>query len=283
MVKKMFDTRKQNPNCGLAENVVSYIYEEMIDSERANFEEHLSDCSSCTDEIAAFSSISHSIQDWKDVEFANVSTPQIEIPYETKATATQTVETIDEKRSILDSIGGWLSLSPAFFKTATAFGAIALTIGLGWFVISSLSDGSSNVADVGDQESKEQKNELTPEKEEITPPLENEVVKKTLPTEENTVLNESKPKIAETNSRQKRIPAKKTIVNASHSKKAKVYKKRTVRKSKSTKKKKSVNPKTLVPTTDIQQLPVLADVEIEKLEDNDVRLSDIFDDSGSDD
>ena len=71
----------QNFNCEFAPEIVDFVYGEM-NAERKNvFDVHLNKCSNCADEIAEFSGIRFSIQDWKAAEFDNLATPEIKIPY----------------------------------------------------------------------------------------------------------------------------------------------------------------------------------------------------------
>lgn len=68
-------------NCGLADEIVSYIYDEITTPERTKFENHLAQCSSCTDEFAAVSTARFAVFEWRKQEFAHLPTPEIAIPF----------------------------------------------------------------------------------------------------------------------------------------------------------------------------------------------------------
>lgn len=80
----MKDLEKQ---CGLADLMVSYIYDEVGTPERRKFEEHLLSCIDCADEFAEISNARFSIFEWQKEEFAHLATPEIVIPYELQSDA----------------------------------------------------------------------------------------------------------------------------------------------------------------------------------------------------
>ncbi len=59
MVNEMFDSRKNTDGCGT--DAAAYLYGELGPAEQKNFEEHLANCDSCTEDLAAFSMIRLSI------------------------------------------------------------------------------------------------------------------------------------------------------------------------------------------------------------------------------
>ena len=72
--------RKRSECLGDAE-FVSLLYDELSDSERGPFDDHLEACSSCVDEFAALSEARLSAYEWNRDEFADLVTPVIDIPY----------------------------------------------------------------------------------------------------------------------------------------------------------------------------------------------------------
>ena len=70
--------------CPFADEIVSYIYDEIGGPEQNTFEGHLADCMKCTDEFAAVSEARFSVFEWQKEEFAPLATPRFVIPYETK-------------------------------------------------------------------------------------------------------------------------------------------------------------------------------------------------------
>lgn len=67
-------------NCNFSGQIVAYIYNEMLAAERESFDDHLPKCSFCIDELAGLSNAAFSLREWKDVEFAPLSDPVIELP-----------------------------------------------------------------------------------------------------------------------------------------------------------------------------------------------------------
>lgn len=68
MVNEMFDSGNGPNGCGSADNLVGYLYGEMEEAAKAEFEVHLADCSSCAEELATFSALRISIGEWKTSE-----------------------------------------------------------------------------------------------------------------------------------------------------------------------------------------------------------------------
>lgn len=66
MVKNMFDSNKGAGGCECSPAVLPYIYGELVESERVEFEAHLEDCDNCAQEISAFSSLRLSIGELKE-------------------------------------------------------------------------------------------------------------------------------------------------------------------------------------------------------------------------
>jgi hypothetical protein len=120
-------------NCGFDNELLSYIYEDSSVESREQFEEHLAECTTCTDEFAAVSLARYSVYEWHKEEFVPLATPQIVIPYST--------------REVTPNV--WDGLRSAFsFNWATpAFAAagILLAIGITFYFVE-LSPTSSEVA-----------------------------------------------------------------------------------------------------------------------------------------
>jgi len=68
--------------CGFADEIVSYMYDELAAIDREKFETHLINCTACTDEFAAIADAGYSVFDWRKREFAALETPAIVIPYD---------------------------------------------------------------------------------------------------------------------------------------------------------------------------------------------------------
>lgn len=148
----MLDSTKSNPNCSFTQDVVSYLYDEMSGGEKLKFEQHLRGCLRCGEELGAFSTVSNSIQNWRDIEFSGAPTPEIS---RSLYDPTNTLVEVDQNNG-----GSWLSnlrqlfdLSPAWLKTAAAFGTLAIIIGLGWFMFGETIKQNNEIAKTPEQNS----------------------------------------------------------------------------------------------------------------------------------
>lgn len=101
-------------NCGLSEHIVAYMYGEVPSSEVQAFETHLADCQTCIDEFAELSASRYEVYEWRKLEFDQLESPQISIPYETV--------------SILDRIRVIWAFSPKWAFGGTALTAAAILI-----------------------------------------------------------------------------------------------------------------------------------------------------------
>lgn len=128
-------------NCGFADEIVSYIYDEIGASERAKFETHLADCTVCTDEFAAISNARFSVFEWQKEEFAHLPMPGIVIPYATKSSVAEE----NAPAGLLAGLRGWLSLVN-FPVTVAA--VLAVSVGLGFLAMTYLGVGDQQIANV---------------------------------------------------------------------------------------------------------------------------------------
>lgn len=132
----MLETNK-NLTCEFAEELVSYLYDELTGADKASFEKHLGNCLLCAEELSEFSSARSSILEWRNEEFLPLLPPTIEIPYENQ------IKTFENKvisRSWLAAVRDFFTLSPAWMTATTAFAALAICVGLFFALSSSLPD-----------------------------------------------------------------------------------------------------------------------------------------------
>ncbi|MBX7173189.1 MAG: hypothetical protein K1X72_19625 [Pyrinomonadaceae bacterium] len=139
----MFNNNHQNLPCNFAEEIISYLYNEMNHSEKINFETHLPDCAFCAREIADFTSVRSEIINWKSNEFDLVPTPVIEIPYENSV---QVVRANPISRPWYAGIREYFSLSPIWLTASTAMALLAICIGLVLVTINSLKNPNDKIA-----------------------------------------------------------------------------------------------------------------------------------------
>lgn len=284
----MFDNKKNNFDCNFNAEIVAYLYNEFADSEIAEFEKHLGKCSVCTDEIAAYTSVRTSIQDWKQAEFSNLTIPSFKIDFEQIHTPLQTAEVIKPKTIWLDNFKEFFS--PLLVKTAAGFAAIAVVFGLGWFLFGSMQGDSQQIADIAVEKIvKPNEKQL---KEQISVPEKPEVA-----AEESENVFPSKDKVekdelAADNSDKSTRKNQNTFVSeavsnktASRNIKPKRNSMAAVNKQKTNKikdkKKNLIKPEQKTPVIN-EQKPSLTEFAIEDTSDNDIRLSDIFDELDTD-
>ena len=110
--------------CGFADDIVAYIYDEIGSAERRKFESHLVGCMACTDEFAGISNARFSVFEWQKEEFSHLSTPEIVIPYAAKKREVETAGLFPGLRDIL-TLSGWSS-------AVIVAGAVVICIGLGY-------------------------------------------------------------------------------------------------------------------------------------------------------
>jgi len=110
-----------NKECPLADQIVSYMYGEIGDRSELEFETHLADCMTCTDEFATVSQARFSVYEWQKEEFAHLPTPEIVIPYPSTVDVGETI-------GLAAAVRAWLGRLS--FPVAVA-AALAVCIGLG--------------------------------------------------------------------------------------------------------------------------------------------------------
>lgn len=121
--------------------MVSYLYNEIGKFDRAKFELHLSDCQACTDEFAELSNARFSVYEWQKLEFAQLETPEIRIPY--------TLPT--SEASYNSGLWSWFSYSPRFAVAGLAAAAVVITFAIAAVTLGILDNGGKDVAGVLDE------------------------------------------------------------------------------------------------------------------------------------
>jgi hypothetical protein len=120
---------KQNESdCGFAESMVSYMYDEIGPAESQAFESHLIDCGRCTDEFAELSTARLAMFEWNRDEFAHIVTPQFVNPALASAAPGRLAAFIEGLRGLL-----------APLTTAAAAVVLLLITGLGLYLNSGIS------------------------------------------------------------------------------------------------------------------------------------------------
>jgi hypothetical protein len=123
-------------NCGSGDSIVGYIYNELPSADRLAFEDHLLDCTACTDEFAAIADSRYAVYEWQKLEFEPMPTPRFAIPY------------AETKVSWFDSIKSVFATGPRL-ATAGAVGLLIVAVG---FAAIFMSSGPTEVVSIGDVE-----------------------------------------------------------------------------------------------------------------------------------
>ncbi len=271
----MLDSRKSKRNCDFAEGVVSYLYDEMDSTEKVEFETHLASCDECPEDLAAFQGLSLEFQEWRKNDFERLKTPEIVIPYE-KASTVATVES-GETVSLFDRLQALLGISPALMKTAAALSSLLIIFALGWFLLGSFSD-------VGDVASNPVNNEQkSSEKLPANPDIAKIEESKPLPDVESTEVTTDP--IVDTKSKNQNV-AKPTEVAFNKSKKEKKpVSRKNINKKKNVPAKRKRRP-VKKKTTPVVNEPIdrlTEEFAIDETKDEELRLTDLLDEVGSDD
>lgn len=253
----MINEHFHQDSCRHAENLVSYLYDEISGAEKLRFEEHLVSCSSCAEELTDFSLVRSSIIDWRDTEFEPLKAPLIQIPVQ-KAVLNPVVT---DSNSLAARVRALFSLSPAW-TGAAALTALVICIGL----IFSVSNFQSN------PETARIDNET---KIETNPPLK---------TEDKTDLPFSAKEIAGDNVSEKSSKPSKAINTDEkpvQEKNSKLAAKSELRDVANTKNQNNLSAKTVKSSKSISRKPAQSPpptlmAEEDEYEDNSLRLSDVF-------
>lgn len=110
-------------NCGSGDTIVGYIYNELPSTERLAFEDHLLDCTTCTDEFAAIADSRYAVYEWQKLEFEPMETPHFAIPY------------AEPSVSWFNAIKGMFATGPRL-ATAGLFGLLIVALGFAAIFIS---------------------------------------------------------------------------------------------------------------------------------------------------
>ncbi len=76
----MFKDNHPKIDCAFAEHLIAYLYDEIGWAEKVKFETHLEKCSECRIELTKFGLARSAIREWRVEKFDILPTPQFEIP-----------------------------------------------------------------------------------------------------------------------------------------------------------------------------------------------------------
>ncbi|MDQ3179236.1 MAG: hypothetical protein M3Q33_01830 [Acidobacteriota bacterium] len=142
----MFDKNHLNPTCAFTEQIVSCLYGEATVQEKAAFDAHLNNCSTCGNELESFDFVRSSIVEWKKEVFVNLETPLIKLPYPIVVSA--------ENHSWLDELRKLFTFSP---RLSIVLAALAVCVGMTFLMLN-----FSNRDDIATIDNKPIESSLTP-------------------------------------------------------------------------------------------------------------------------
>jgi hypothetical protein len=251
-------------NCEFAEETVLYLYGEMGETQMADFRSHLKNCSTCADEISAFSSIHSSIQNWKSAEFDLIAAPIIEMPDggRQKSDAPVSSSWLANLRERFSISFGWVQ--------AGALAALLIGPAFGLFFIAS----SGKQEQISEKKENTANNQAAPNIEEKT----SEIAKSESKTEDEFPEKASTPdnSLADVEPEEKILPNKKSAsTKISTNRKNPVVRESSSKQPSNRKIKAPEIYANVAPVTN-RNLPKLNNLP-EEVEEEDLRLADLFD------
>ncbi|HVF46327.1 MAG TPA: hypothetical protein VNA17_02050 [Pyrinomonadaceae bacterium] len=231
-------------DCGPADEIVSYIYGEGDQRWRTRFEEHLSNCTSCTDEFACIADARFSVFEWHKEEFVPLLTPAIVIPY----VAAQLSSPVDT--SFFAGLRSIFTIP----RLATGLAAVLVTAGLGLFGSNYM--GDTQMAVVG------------PEQNTVRPPAPTAAA--TLTDEERSAASDEAERKIDTPRKQPETKTRRGRTNAQD---------RDIGKPLTANIKRSADRDANPNSAQRRKAPVLNNFD--ESDDRSLRLTDLFDDGGS--
>jgi hypothetical protein len=114
--------QETNP-CGRGEQLVGYLYGEAAETERAGFEQHLSRCAACRDELAAFTQVRAAVGEWR-AELLTHAPGVLTGDVSHAAAPPPTFNVEPARRSAWDALREFFALSPAWLR----FGSVAAAL-----------------------------------------------------------------------------------------------------------------------------------------------------------
>ena len=114
----------ERPVCHRAEDLVSFLYGELSQTETLDYGNHLQHCDACRGEFAVFNNLHDSMQLWRK-EALGVSFNPAQIAAEPVISSTQFVRH-GRKLSAISALREFFSVSPLWLRGATAFAGLLL-------------------------------------------------------------------------------------------------------------------------------------------------------------
>src|SRR5713226_3710052 len=116
----------ERPICHRAEDLVTYLYGEASQADALDFANHLQRCDACRSEFAIFNQVHDSILVWRTEALGSSFSPTVALA-ESAVDSSQFVRH-ERKLSALAALREFFSVSPLWFRGATAFAALVLCV-----------------------------------------------------------------------------------------------------------------------------------------------------------
>ncbi len=127
----MLDKNKYTPPCLFSEQVISYLYEEIGAQETNDFEAHLKSCTICLEELSGFDIVRSSISEWRKEEFSFLETPAFN--FLPDPTEENTLTRVSAPQNWWDAFKNRIFL-PAPVWATSAFAALIVCVGLAFII-----------------------------------------------------------------------------------------------------------------------------------------------------
>ncbi|HSQ23852.1 MAG TPA: zf-HC2 domain-containing protein [Pyrinomonadaceae bacterium] len=114
----------ERPVCHRAEDLVTYLYGEAVESDARDFRAHLQQCDACRSEFETFNQVHESILVWRNEALGTSFNPAAMVA-EPAVHSTQFVGP-ERKLSALAALRDFFSVSPLWLRGATAFAGLLL-------------------------------------------------------------------------------------------------------------------------------------------------------------
>lgn len=82
----MAHNKNKMQDCGYSGQVLDFVYDELTNTAKNAFETHLAACEICSDEVAALSSSSLAVREWRSAAFDPLVTPRFSAPTASQST-----------------------------------------------------------------------------------------------------------------------------------------------------------------------------------------------------